>query len=177
MIFLLLAGAGLFATTQLGIDYFPKVDLGKIVIVTVLPGAGPLEMEGLVTEPIEDAVSGVEGIETVLSNSKNGLSVVTLEMTNSADMNQAESDVRDAVDRMKSQLPDGSSDPLIWTMSSSMKPLVMVTFSSEVMNSVELRSLIEEEITPRLSRVEGVSSVDLAGGQIRQINVEIDPVL
>ena len=177
MIFLLLTGAGLFATTQLGIDYFPKVDLGMVFILTVQPGAGPLEMEGLVTELIEDAVSGVEGIETVLSNSKYGLSVVTLEMTNSADIDQAESDIRDAVDRMKSQLPDGSSDPLIWTMSSSMKPLVMVTFSSEVMNGAELRSLIEDEITPRLSRIEGVSSVDLEGGQIRQINVEIDPVL
>ncbi len=177
MIFLLLAGAGLFATTQLGIDYFPKVDLGEVIIITALPGAGPLEMEGLVTEPIEDAVSGVEGIETVLSSSKNGLSVVTLELTNSADIDQAESDILDAVDQMKSQLPDGSSDPLIWAMSSSMKPLVMVTFSSEVMNRAELRSLIEEEITPRLSRVEGVSSVNLAGGQIRQINVEIDPVL
>jgi hydrophobic/amphiphilic exporter-1 (mainly G- bacteria), HAE1 family len=177
MIFLLMAGAGLFAVSQLGIDYFPKVDLGQIAIVTILPGAGPSEIEGLVTEVIEDAVSGVEGVETVISSSKNGVSMITLELNSSADIDQTEVDARDAVDRVKSQLPDGSSDPLIMAMESSMKPLIMVTFSSDIMNGTQLRTLVEEELSPRLGRVEGIASVDISGGQQRQINVEVDPVL
>ncbi len=177
MIFILMAGAGLFALTQLGIDYFPKVDLGQIAVVTVLPGAGPSEVEGLITEVIEDAVSGVEGVDKVISSSKNGISMITLELMNNADIDQAEVDIRDAVDRVKSQFPDGSSDPVIMAMESSMKPLIMVTFSSDLMSGTQLRNLVDEEISPRLGRVEGISSVNISGGQVRQINVEVDPVL
>ncbi len=177
MIFIVMAGAGLFAVTQLGIDYFPKVDLGQISVVTILPGAGPSEVEGLVTEIIEDAVSGVEGVETVVSTSKNGVSIITLELMNSADIDQAEIDISDAVDRMKNQLPDASSDPIIMAMESSMKPLIMVTFSSDIMNGTQIRNLVDEDISPRLGRVEGISSVVISGGQVRQINVEVDPVL
>jgi HAE1 family hydrophobic/amphiphilic exporter-1 len=177
MIFVVMAGAGLFAVTQLGIDYFPKVDLGQISVVTILPGAGPSEVEGLVTEIIEDAVSGVEGVETVVSVSKNGVSMITLELKNSADIDQAEIDIRDAVDRVKSQLPDGATDPLIMAMESSMKPLIMVTFSSDIMNGTQIRNLVDEDISPRLGRVEGISSVVISGGQVRQINIEVDPVL
>ena len=177
MIFILIGGAGLFAVTRLGIDYFPKVDLGRIAVVTVLPGAGPSEVEGIITRVVEDAVSRVEGVETVVSSSKNGVSIVTLELNNSADIDQVEVDVRDAVDRVKSQLPDGSGDPVIMALESSMKPLIMVSFRSDMMNGTRLRSLVDEEISPRLSRVEGVASVDIVGGQARQINIEVDPVL
>lgn len=177
MIFVVMAGAGLFAVTQLGIDYFPKVDLGQISVVTILPGAGPSEVEGLVTEIIEDAVSGVEGVETVVSVSKNGVSMITLELKNSADIDQAEIDISDAVDRVKSQLPDGATDPIIMAMESSMKPLIMVTFSSDIMNGTQIRNLVDEDISPRLGRVEGISSVTISGGQVRQINIEVDPVL
>ena len=65
MVFILLGGAGLFALTQLGLDYFPKVDLGEVMILTVLPGGAPEEVENLVTKVIEDAVSGVEGVTSV----------------------------------------------------------------------------------------------------------------
>ncbi len=177
MIFVVMAGAGLFAVTQLGIDYFPKVDLGQISVVTILPGAGPSEVEGLVTEIIEDAVFGVEGVETVVSVSKNGVSMITLELKNSADIDQAEIDIRDAVDKVKSQLPEGATDPIIMAMESSMKPLIMVTFSSDVMSGTQIRNLVDEDISPRLGRVEGISSVVISGGQVRQINVEVDPVL
>ena len=177
MIFVVMAGAGLFAVTQLGIDYFPKVDLGQISVVTILPGAGPSEVEGLVTEIIEDAVFGVEGVETVVSVSKNGVSMITLELKNSADIDQAEIDIRDAVDKVKSQLPEGATDPIIMAMESSMKPLIMVTFSSDIMSGTQIRNLVDEDISPRLGRVEGISSVVISGGQVRQINVEVDPVL
>lgn len=177
MVFILMAGAGIFALTQLGIDYFPKVDLGQVALVTVLPGAGPSEVEGLVTEVLEDAVSGVEGVETVVSTSRNGVSMITLELKASADIDQAEVDIRDAVDRVKGQLPDGAADPIIMAMESSMKPLIMLTFTSEMMNTMELRDLVDRELSPRLARVEGVSSVDVTGGQVRQINVEVNPVL
>jgi HAE1 family hydrophobic/amphiphilic exporter-1 len=177
MVFLIMACAGFFALTQLGLDYFPQADLGEIVIVTVLPGAGPSEVEGLVTEIIEDAVSGVEGVETVESTSKNSTSGVTVVLSNTADIDEAEDNIRIAVDRVKSQLPQQASDPLIMALESSQKPLVILGFSSDVLNSGELRRLIGDEIVPVLGRVNGVASTQLTGGEIRQINVSVDPVL
>jgi len=103
--------------------------------------------------------------------------MITLELKNSADIDQVEIDIREAVDRVKSQLPDGSSDPIIMAMESSMKPLIMVSFSSEVINGTQIRNLVDEDISVRLGRVEGISSVVVSGGQVRQINVEVDPVL
>ena len=173
MIFVVLAGVGLFAVTQLGIDYFPKVDLGMIKIVTIMPGAGPEEIEDLITEVVEKSVSGIEGVETLISTSRNGMSIVTLELSNSADIDEVESNAVEAVDRVKGDFPEGAMEPYILAMESSMKPLIILAFTSEKITGAELRYLVEDEITPRLGRVEGVSSVELSGGQIRQINVVV----
>lgn len=176
MVFVVMAAVGLFAVTQLGIDYFPKVDMGMIKIVTIMPGAGPEEIEGLITEVIEKSVSGIEGVETVISTSRNGMSIVTLELTNSADIDEAEINASDAIDRVKGDFPEGAMEPYILAMESSMKPLIILAFTSDKMTGAELRYLVEDEITPRLERVEGVASVELSGGQIRQINIRVDAV-
>lgn len=177
MIFLLLAGAGFFAITQLGIDYLPDVNLGNIVIVTTMPGAAPEEMENLVSEIIEDAVSGVEGVKTIESESKYSSSIVTLQISWSADFDEVESDIREQIEKIKSQLPSRASDPIIMALASSNKPLFILGFTSEVLSSAELRLMIEDEIVPILSRVEGVSSTQISGGDVRQINVRVNPVI
>jgi HAE1 family hydrophobic/amphiphilic exporter-1 len=177
MVFLIMAGAGLFALTQLGLDYFPQADLGEILIVTILPGAGPSEVEGLVTELIEDAVSGVEGVESVESTSRNSTSGVTVNVSASADIDETEDLIREAVDRVKAQLPEQATDPLIMALESSQKPLVMLGFASDVLDSGELRRLVDDEIVPVLARVNGIATTQLTGGEVRQINVSVDPVL
>lgn len=177
MIFLLLAGAGFFAITQLGIDYLPDVNLGNIVIVTTMPGAAPEEMENLVSEIIEDAVSGVEGVKTIESESKYSSSIVTLQISWSADFDEVESDIREQIEKIKSQLPSRASDPIIMALASSNKPLFILGFTSEVLSSAELRLMIEDEIVPILSRVEGVASTQISGGDVRQINVRVNPVI
>ena len=177
MIFILMGGAGLFALTQLGLDYFPKVDLGEIMILTVLPGGAPEEVETLVTKVIEDAVTGVDGVTSVESTSGNSTSGIFVKISNSADIDEVESDIREAVDRISGSLPEQATDPLIRAMESSMKPLVIASASSSELNSGELRQLVEDEIEPVLSRVPGVSSCDVSGGEVRQINVSVNPVL
>jgi hydrophobic/amphiphilic exporter-1 (mainly G- bacteria), HAE1 family len=177
MIFLLMAGAGAFGLTQMGLDYFPKVDLGEINIVTVLPGAGPGEVEALISEPIEDAVTGIEDVNTVESESRASLSTVSVKVSLGADIDRVEEDIKEAVDRIQSSLPENASDPVVFALESSMKSLVIVSFSSEIMNSAELRRLVEDEIQPVLSRVSGIATADISGGEIRQINVLVDPVL
>ena len=177
MIFILMGSAGLFALTQLGLDYFPKVDVGEIMIVTILPGGAPSEVENLVTKVIEDAVSGVEGVTSVESSSGNSTSGVTVEVSSSSDIDEVEKDIREAIDTVKSELPEQARDPIIMALSSSMKPLVIVGVSSDKLNSGELRQLVSDEIVPILSRVTGVASCNISGGEIRQINVSVNPVL
>jgi len=177
MVFILMGGAGLFALTRLGLDYFPKVDLGQIMIVTVLPGGAPAEVEKLVTQPIEDAVSGVEGVTSVESSSGNSTSGVTVNVSSSANIEEVESDVRQAIDMIMEDLPAQATDPVIMAMESSLKPLVIAGVSSDILTSSELRRLVEDEIEPVLSRVSGVSSCNVSGGEVRQINVAVNPVL
>lgn len=177
MVFVLMAGAGIFGLTQLGLDYLPKVDVGVIDIITALPGAGPEEVETLVSEEIENAVSGVEDVRVVESESRASLSVVSVKLNLGADVDSAMEDIKEAVDQIQSTLPDNATDPYVLALESSMKPLLIVSFSSASMSGPELRRLIEDEIQPVLSRVSGVANADLSGGEIRQINVLVDPVL
>jgi HAE1 family hydrophobic/amphiphilic exporter-1 len=177
MLFLLMAGAGVYGFLQMGLDYFPPVDTGTIVIVTIVPGAGPEEVESLVTDIIEGAVSGVESVRTVESESGASVSGVTVKVALGADIHAVEEDIRKAVERVRSSLPDNARDPLIMALESSFKPLMIVGFESPVLPSHELRRLVEEEILPVLGRVEGISGTSISGGEVRMIRVEVDPVL
>lgn len=177
MVFILMGGAGLFALTQLGLDYFPKVDLGEIMILTVLPGGAPEEVESLVTKVIEDAVSGVEGVTSVESSSGNSISGIFVGISSSADIDEVESDIREAVESISEDLPEQATDPFIAAMESSMKPLVIASASSSELDSGELRQLVSDDIEPVLSRVPGVSSCAVSGGEERQVNVQVNPVL
>lgn len=177
MVFILMGLAGIFALTQLGLDYFPKVDIGQIMIVTILPGGAPSEVENLVTKVIEDAVSGVEGVTSVESSSGNSTSGITVFVSSSADIAVVESDIKEAVDQIQDNLPEQAMEPIIRAMESSMKPVVIVGVSSNQLNSGELRQLVADEIEPILSRVSGVASSTISGGEVRQINISVNPVL
>ncbi|MCK5130870.1 MAG: efflux RND transporter permease subunit [Candidatus Sabulitectum sp.] len=177
MIFIFMGSAGIFALTQLGLDYFPKVDVGQIMIVTILPGGAPSEVENLVTKVIEDAVSGVEGVTSVESSSGNSTSGITVIVSPSADIEVVERDIKEAVELIKSDLPEQAMNPVINAMESSMKPLIILGISSDNLNSGELRQLVTDEIEPVLSRVSGVASCNISGGEVRQINVAVNPVL
>lgn len=177
MVYLMMAGAGVFGLIQLGLDYLPKVDLGVVDIITALPGAGPEEVETLVSEQIENAVSGIEGVSTVESESRANLSLVTVKLNLGADMDSVLEDIKEAVDQIQPTLPDNATDPYVVALESSMKPLLVASFSSTAMSGPELRRLIEDEIQPVLSRIDGVANADISGGEVRQINVLVDPVL
>lgn len=177
MFFMLMAGAGVYGFTQMGLDYFPPVDTGTVVIVTILPGAGPEEIESLVTQVIEDAVSGVGSVRTVESESRASVSGVTVKLALGADIAAVEEDIRKAVEAVGDRLPDNAREPLIMALESSFKPLLIVGFESSVLPSHELRRLVEDEMLPVLARVEGISGASVSGGEVREIGVEADPVL
>lgn len=175
MLFIFIVGVGFFGLTQLGIDLFPKLEFPMVIVASTMTGAGPEEMENLVTKYLEEAVSRVENVKEVSSSSTNGSSVVMAEFDWGHSLNQAETDIRRQLDIYGSALPDDATDPMVLALDPSMQPIMFIGFSSPVLDDFALRKLLEDEIEPRLARQEGVGSVTVSGGLIREIQVEVDP--
>jgi HAE1 family hydrophobic/amphiphilic exporter-1 len=177
MVFIAITGTGIFGFTQLGVDLYPDMNFPIILVTSSMQGAGPEEMENLVTDLLEQAVSRVSNVTKVSSQSVAGLSIVTAEFGWGHSLEQAETDVRRQLEWFSDFLPEDASDPLIFPLDPSMQPVMFIGFSSELLNEYELRILVEEEIEPLINRVEGVGSAITQGGLVRQINVELDPAL
>ncbi len=175
MLFIGIIGVGFFGFTQLGVDMYPEMELPIIMIMSTMEGAGPEEMENLVTEPLEQAVSRVSNVKKVTSTSGQGISVVTAEFNWGHSLEQAETDVRRQLDMFEAALPDDAGKPLVFPIDPSMQPVMYVGFSSDVLNDFDLRKLVEEEIEPLFSRIDGVGSAVTMGGRERQVNVRIRP--
>lgn len=171
MLFIGIVGAGIFGLTQLGVDMYPDMDFPMIMVFSSLEGAGPEEMEELVTDLLEQAVSRVSNVKNVTSRSMPGVSMVMAEFNWGHDLEQAETDVRRQLDMYEGFLPEDAAEPTVLAMDPSLQPVTFLGFTSETLSDFELRRLVEDEIESRLSRVEGVGSVSTLGGLRRQINV------
>jgi len=171
MLFIGILGAGIFGLTQLGVDMYPDMDFPMIMVFSSLEGAGPEEMEELVTDLLEQAVSRVSNVKNVTSRSMPGVSMVMAEFNWGHDLEQAETDVRRQLDMYEGFLPEDAAEPTVLAMDPSLQPVTFLGFTSETLSDYELRRLVEDEIESRLSRVEGVGSVSTLGGLRRQINV------
>ncbi len=175
MVFIFIVGLGFFGLTQLGLDLYPKVQFPMIVIMSSMTGAGPEEMENLVTRTLEEAASRVGSVKKVTSTSANGVSIVMAEFEWGHNLDQAETDIRRQLDWYEDYLPTDASSPMVLALDPSMQPVMFIGFSSPVLDDFALRQLLEDEIEPRLARQPGVGSVGTMGGLVREIHVEVDP--
>ncbi len=177
MIYAVIIFFSFFSFSQLKIDFFPDITFPFAGVITSYTGVGPEDIENLISRPIEEAVSSVKNIDKVSSQSSKGASIVTLEFKYGTDMNVAENDIRKNLDMIRDYLPDDATEPIVFVFDPSMMPIGYYSISSPYLGPAELRRLSEETIEPLLERIEGVASVSTMGGQQRQINVEINPVL
>ncbi len=173
MLFAALAGLGVFSLLRLQLDLYPEMTFPAIIVITNYTGASPEDVETLITEPIEEGVATVKGIEKITSSSKQGASMVAIEFGWDKDMDQAETDVRRKLD-MVTDLPDDASEPLVIAMDPSMQPIGIWAVTGEY-GLDELRTLAEDHICERLARRDGVASCEAVGGYDREIRVSLDP--
>jgi HAE1 family hydrophobic/amphiphilic exporter-1 len=166
-----------FSFSQLKIDFFPDITFPFAGVVTSYTGVGSDDIENLITRPIEETVSSVKGIKKVSSQSYKGNSIVMLEFKYGTDMDKAENDIRKNLDYIRDYLPADATQPMVFVFDPSMMPIAYYSISSPYLGPAELRRLAEDKIEPLLERVDGVASVQTMGGQQRQINVNINPVL
>jgi HAE1 family hydrophobic/amphiphilic exporter-1 len=163
---------GLISLTRLPVDLMPDVSFPSITVRVNYQGVGPLEMEELVTRPIEQAVSAVAGLERLESTSAEGNSRVTLNFVWGTDLAEAADDVRSRIDRVRARLPEDADPPTIFKFDSTTMPILQVGVEGDF-DAVELRELAENELAQRLERVPGVAAVTVDGGLRRQIHVEL----
>ncbi len=164
---------GLFSLTQLGIDFFPEIEFPFVTIVTVYPGAGPEEVETLITKPIEEAVSALSGLKEMVSIAQEGMSLTFLEFDLGRDVDLAAIDVKDKVDAIRSELPEDAFDPEIQKFDIGAIPIINLAVSSPRPLD-QLFYLTDEDIKRQLNRIDGLASVDIVGGKEREIHVAID---
>ncbi|MGE0464721.1 MAG: efflux RND transporter permease subunit [Vicinamibacterales bacterium] len=163
---------GAISLTRLPVDLMPDTEFPSITVRVSYPGVGPLEMEELVTRPIEQAVSAVAGLERVQSTSSEGSSMVRLNFVWGTDLSEAADDVRTRVDRVRGRLPEDADPPTIFKFDSSAMPIMGIGVEGDY-DLVTLRELAQNDLSPRLERVAGVAAVTVDGGLRRQIRVDL----
>ncbi|QRM55917.1 efflux RND transporter permease subunit [Sinorhizobium sp. BG8] len=166
--------AGLAALNGVDIRELPSVDQPVVTVTTTFDGASPETVDRELTEVIEGAVSRVQGIKDISSQSAFARSRVTLEFTDTTDVNQAANDVRDALGRVTNQLPDGADEPRVVKADADSQPIMRLALTSDRMSMEDLTLLVENEISDRLAAVEGVADVTVYGEQEKVFRVDID---
>ena len=172
MLSLLLIVLGIIGVTSIGTDLFPDVSLPIVSIITVYKGAGPSEVEGQVVRPIEDAVAGIQGIDTVQSFSRENVGLILLQFKLSVPLDRAVQEVRDKVAGLQN-LPKDADAPRVSRLDISAAPVVTYAVNAD-MPSQELRQLIKDKVEPVLSQLPGVASVRTLGGDTREIRVDVN---
>jgi HAE1 family hydrophobic/amphiphilic exporter-1 len=161
---------GALALMRLPVDLMPDISFPSITVRVGYPGVGPLEMEELVTRPLEQALSAVAGLERIESTSSEGSSRVTLNFVWGTDLNEAADDVRNRLDRVRGRFPEEAEAPIMFKFDANTFPIMGVGVEGDF-DRVRLREIAEHDLSQRLERVPGVASVTVDGGLRRQIHV------
>jgi len=173
MIFIAMVVLGLVSMSMLGLDLMPELEIPAVSVMTAYQGAGPEEVETLITEPMEDTLSTISGVDEVISISKEGMSAVTLRFNWGEKIDEHVNDVREKIDLIRERLPEEAENPLIFKFDLSMIPIAIIAFTAED-SYADLRDIVDDEIVDPLKRVRGVASVTVRSPLLRQIRVDID---
>jgi CzcA family heavy metal efflux pump len=171
----LLVGYGLYSLTQAKYDVFPEFAPPQVVIATEAPGFSPEQVEVLVTQPIENAVNGVTGIESMLSSSLQGLSSVTVTFRTGSDIYLDRQLVAEQLSSLAGQLPRGVRAPIMTPLTSSTGVVLVIGLTSTKLPLMDLRTTADWALKPRLLSVPGVAGVAIFGEGIKQLQIQVRP--
>ena len=173
MMALCLIVLGIMGVNRLGTDLFPDVTFPVVLVTTVYKGAGPGEIETQVTKPLEDSIAGISGIDKMHSWSRENSSTIAVQFKLSESLDRAVQEVRDKVSQAQSLLPRDADLPKVSRVDVSAAPILTYAVSADVA-SQRLRKLIEDRVQPTLQQIEGVAEARITGGDVREIQVELD---
>lgn len=167
---LILGGSSM---SRMSVDLFPDVSFPVLFIQTVYPGASPVDMEKLVSKPIEDELASLQGLETLSSNNLESISFVILKFRLGTDLKATEQTVRDRVSNIRRKLPTEIEDPTIRKFDPADQPIMRLAVSSNI-PAGQLYDIIDETIRPQFERIQGVGQVKIIGGRKTEIQILVD---
>jgi len=178
MSMILLAGIvlGVYSYFRMPVDLFPNVEFPVVVVNTIYPGAGADEIDKQVTTILEDELKTVSGLDTIQSTSSEGVSTIIMQFSLDMAVDKASQAVRERVGNLRNQLPTGILEPVVATFDPNGQAIITfgVAERAGALSPLELRSLVDDKIKAPLETVPGVSAVDVNGGQVREIQVNLD---
>ena len=173
--FILLTLIGLLGFQQTGIQDMPDIDLPMVIVSADLPGAAPAQMESEIARKIENSLASIQGVKHIYTQISDGNTNITVEFHLEKPTQEALDDVRDAVSRIRSDLPDEMRDPLISKANLAGSPILTYTVASARMDDEALSWFVDNQLSKSLLSIRGVGAINRVGGVTRQIRVELDP--
>lgn len=174
-LFMALTVVGLISFPKLSVQDRPDIEFPTVVVTVPYPGVPPSQLESEVTRKIEDTVSSVQGIEHINSIVNEGTSTTSIEFRFERDISEAVDDVRDAVTRIRSDLPADAREPIVSRVTTAGSPVVTFSVAASNMSDTELSWFVDLTVMRELTAVKGVGSVRRVGGVSREIRVDLDP--
>ena len=165
---------GLFSLSKLPIDLLPNIETNTILVLTSYQGASAADIETNVTRPLESSLNTVSNLKNITSTSRENTSIITLEFEYGEDIEALTNDVRDKLSLVKSYLPDGISEPVIFKFSTDMIPVVMISATAN-QSLPALYKILDDNVANPLARINGVGSVSISGAPEREVQIYIDP--
>ncbi len=173
--FVAIALFGLYSLSKLPIDLYPDIETNTLMVFTYYTGASAEDIENNLTRPLENTLNSVEHLKHITSDSRENVSVITLEFEYGYDIDDLTNDVRDKLDMVSSSLPDDANTPIIFKFSTDMIPIIIMSVQAEESQSA-LYKILDDNVANPLARIDGVGSVSIAGAPEREINIYMDPV-
>ena len=174
LIFIAVIVFGLFSVGKLGIDQYPEIEVPYISVITMYPGGNAEDIETNITRILEDQLNSVDNLDKITSQSKDNVSIISLEFEYGCDLTEAANDVRDIVSRAQSILPDEVEYPTVMKLSASMAPIMMLSVTADE-SYAGLAKLLDDKMVNELNRIDGIGSVAVIGAQQREVQVNVDP--
>ncbi|PYQ88483.1 MAG: hypothetical protein DMG03_03815 [Acidobacteria bacterium] len=174
MLVMSLVVLGLFSFRDLGVDLFPRADPATVNVSLALPGASPDEISSSVIEPMEEAISGVSGIDEISARISEGKGNVTVRFVLERDLNDAVNDVREKVAGAIKSVPPELLPPVITKVDPDAAPVMSIMVSSDAMSLRTLTELADKQISRSIQTANGVGQVTIAGSRSREIHIVVD---
>ena len=174
LIYVAYAILGLFSLSRLPVDNFPDVESNVIMVMSSYPGASAEDVENNLTKVLENSLNGVANLKDITSNSRENISVLTLQFEYGTDIEVATNDVRDKLSMVSQTLPEGASSPTIFKFSADDMPIMIMSATANQSVSA-LDKILDERVATPLARVTGVGTVSVNGAPQREIQVYCDP--
>ncbi len=167
---------GVVGYQALNVREYPNIDEPAVSVVTTYPGAGAEIMETQVTMPLEDSLAGIDGIKSITSSSREGVSSINLRFVLARDPDSAAADVRDRVSRARGRLPETVDEPVVAKVEADSSPIIFLVLSSEALSGGALTDLADRVVREQIQSIPGVAEVNLFGARVYAMRIWLDPL-